>query len=211
MKRPDITVNCAASIDGKISTARRKMIGISDEADLRRVMKLRGEHSAIAVGIGTILADDPSLTLRGEESGGQQPAKVVFDSDGRTPATARVLKGGATYIVTSSSCRKRVGRAVMLRCGAKKVDIPRALEMLYDRGIRSMLVEGGGEIIFELARLHMIDRLSVYISPVIIGGRSAPTIADGRGFESEADFARFRLLSAGVFGDGVLAEYERAD
>ncbi len=208
LDRPAVTVNCAASIDGKISTVRRRRIGISDATDIERVMGIREEHDAVAVGVGTILADDPSLTSRREGKGGKC-AKIVFDSRGRTPADAKVLKGGRTYIITSSSCRKIIGNAVMLRCGERKVDISKAMNLLYKEGIRSVLVEGGGEIIFELARLGLVDRLLVYTSPVIIGGRDAPTLADGEGFKDESDFARFSLVSVGRAGEGILSEYER--
>lgn len=208
MDRPTITVNCAASIDGKISTVRRRRVGISDATDLERVMGLREKNDAVAVGVGTVLADDPSLTIRrdGKET---KCIKVVFDSRGRTPPDAKVLTGGKTYIITSSSCRKKIGNAVMLRCGDRKVDIPKALHLLHKEGIRSLLVEGGGEIIFELARLGLIDRLLVYTSPVIIGGRDAPTLADGKGLEDESHFARFVLVSVGKAGEGILSEYER--
>lgn len=208
MARPFVTVNCAASIDGKISTASRERTGISDRVDSERVARLRKMHDAIAVGIGTVLSDDPSLgtAVPGE---GKQAAKVVFDSNGRTPKHAKMLQGsGRKYIVTSRGCTVSIEGATMLRCGDGKVDLEEALGILGDEGMKKVLVEGGGEIIFALASLGLIDRLMVYTAPVIIGGRNAPTIADGQGFVA-GHFAGFRLVSVEVAGEGVLSEYAR--
>ncbi len=203
-------MNCAASIDGKLSTAGRSRVRISDGKDMERVSYARTAHDAIAVGIGTILADDPSLTGALPGKLRRSVARVVFDSKGRTPEASRVLHGtGTTYIVTTAECRRQIGKATMIRCGKKKVDMMLALDALYGKGIRSMLVEGGGEIIFELARLGLIDRMTVYTAPVLIGGRDAPTIADGDGFVSEKEFAKFRLVAVKAWGEGVLSEYER--
>lgn len=204
-----MTVNCAASIDGKISTAKRRRVPLSDKHDLARVRELRKTHDAIAVGIGTVLADDPALAAEAR-SGSEPPARIVFDSRCRTPKESKVLSGpGRTYILTSESCSRKVPGAIMIRCGRKKVDMRKAMRLLYSEGIRSILVEGGGEVIFELARLRLIDRLSIYTAPVLIGGVSAPTIADGAGFTVEKEFARFRLKSVNMFGEGVLMEYDR--
>ncbi len=208
MERPHITVNCAASIDGKISTSRRTRLGLSDESDRTRVGELRSSCDAVAVGINTVLSDNPSLAVYGRGSDGAHPAKVVFDSKGRTPADARILDGGGkVYIVTEESCSRSVQGAAMLRCGRGRVDIPVALSKLKEEGIDSLLVEGGGEIIFEFARLGLIDRMFIYTAPLIVGGRGAPTVADGTGMDAESGFAPFRLVSVRAFGMGVLAEY----
>lgn len=209
MKRPNITVNCAASIDGKISTSSRIRVGISGKGDRERVMRLRKSHDAVAVGIGTVLADDPALSVGGRRQG-RKPMKVVFDSRGKTPATARLLSGEAdVIIVTGEECRKNINGARMLRCGRKRVDIARAMNLLYKEGVESILVEGGGEIIFELARLNMIDTLSVFTAPLLIGGRTAPTIADGEGFQGANRFRRFELSSVRKYDGGLLTEYTR--
>ena len=209
LERPTVTVNCAASIDGKISTAKRRRVALSDKSDLARVRELRKTHDAIAVGIGTVLADDPALAAE-VRNGQKPPARIVFDSSGRTPGGSKVLSGqGRTYIITTESCSRKVPGATMIRCGRKRVDMRKALNLLYSEGIKSVLVEGGGEVIFELARLHLIDRLSIYVAPVLIGGRKAPTIADGGGFTDEKEFERFRLKAVNVLGEGLLMEYDR--
>lgn len=211
MTRPRVTVNCAASIDGKISTKSRTRVDISDARDRERVMALRRSHDAIAVGIGTVLSDDPALSVVDDDKSVPKP-RIVFDSRGRTPATARILaEPGKTYVVTSEDCKKTLKNATMVRCGTPRVDIAAALELLHESGIRSLLVEGGGELIFEFARLHLIDKLTVYTAPFLIGGENAPTIADGPGFASGEQFERFRLVAADKHGEGVVAEYEKKE
>lgn len=210
MNRPKITVNCAASIDGKISTSSRVRVGISGKMDKKRVTRLRKGHSAIAVGIGTVLSDDPALSVD-DRKADRKLTRVVFDSNGRTPPSARLLRSGErTIIFTTEECRKRIRGARMLRCGKKKVDLRRAMQLLHEEGIDSVLVEGGGEIIFDLARLDLIDRMSVFTAPVLIGGRDAPTIADGQGFASANRFRRFELISVRAIDGGVLSLYRRA-
>jgi len=210
--RPNVTVNCAASIDGKISTPARKRVKISSDEDLSRVMMLRRDYDAIAVGIGTVLSDDPVLLPAAESRQIQLPARVVFDSNCRIPDEARILSGGGrVFIVTSEWNTRRLPGCEMIRCGEGKTDILKALDRLYERGIRRMLLEGGGRLIFEFMRVRAVDRLLVYTAPVIIGGAASPTLADGEGFLSEEEFARFRLMGFGREGEGLLCEYERRD
>ncbi len=97
--RPHVTVNCAMSADGKIGFVTRRQAKISSEDDLRRVHRLRAASDAIVVGIGTVLADDPKLTVRSEYARGKNPIRVVLDSNGRTPEGAHVLDGKASTIV----------------------------------------------------------------------------------------------------------------
>ena len=177
-----------------------------DEAKLERVMKLRNNVDAVAVGIGTVLADDPALTVRPRS--GKQPVRVIFDSHGRVPEGAKILDGRArTVIFTSDECERNVGGAEILRCGSGRVDLKQAVQLLREMGVKRLLVEGGGGLIFGFLSARLVDAMTVYTAPVIIGGSGAPTVADGTGFADARSFPRLRLESVVRLGPGFLATY----
>src|SRR3990170_6187110 len=143
--RPHVIVNFAMSMDGKIALPTRKQTRISDEEDLRRVHQLRATCDAVLVGVGTILADDPKLTVKPEYATGRNPLRVVLDSEGRTPEGAHVLNRDApTLIVTTADCAKTFPNAEVARFGQDSVDLPALLEFLGGKGVRRLPVEGGG-------------------------------------------------------------------
>lgn len=142
--RPRVTINCAMTADGKLAGRSRRQVRISSEEDLERVKKLRSSSDAILVGVGTILADDPHLTIKG---GGREdnPLRLVLDSNGRTPSSARVLDGRArTIIVTKEGCERTWSGAEVLRLGKERVDLSLLLPQLFEMGVRDLMVEGGG-------------------------------------------------------------------
>jgi 2,5-diamino-6-(ribosylamino)-4(3H)-pyrimidinone 5'-phosphate reductase len=203
-----VTVNCAMSPDGKIATREHRQIRISSPQDMERVRSLRTSTDAILVGIGTILADDPHLTVKGLPPE-KNPLRVVLDSDGRTPDGAKVLNGnGRTLIVTNESCTKTWENAQVLRTGKELVDLTILLPKLHEMGVKTLMVEGGGETIWSFFRMGMVDVYSVYIGNDILGGRTAPSPVDGEGFKEE-DKVHLELRSVDRLGDGVLLTYER--
>lgn len=206
--RPRVTVNCAMSPDGKIATRERRQIRISSPQDMERVRALRASVDAILVGIGTVLADDPHLTVKGLPPE-KNPLRVVLDSHGRTPDGARVVNDyGRTLIATNESCTKTWTDVQVLRAGKDVVDLTVVLPRLYEMGVRTLLVEGGGETIWSFFRTGMVDIYSVYIGNDVLGGRTAPSPVDGEGF-LEADRVHVELRSVERLGDGVLLTYER--
>jgi 2,5-diamino-6-(ribosylamino)-4(3H)-pyrimidinone 5'-phosphate reductase len=203
--RPYVQVNCAMTADGKLAGRRRKQIRISSPEDLERVQALRARNDAILVGVGTILSDDPHLTLK---EAGRNPIRVVLDSQGRTPSDAQVLDGRApTIIATSEECEKTWASAEVIRSGQSQVGLKGVLEALHERGVRTLLVEGGGEVIWSFFKEGLVDRYSVFVGSLIIGGRTAPTPVDGEGFGDD-EAMRLRLKGYERLGDGVLLEYE---
>ena len=191
--------------DGKLAGRRRRQIRISSPEDLERVRALRASSDAILVGIGTILSDDPHLTLKGD---GKNPIRVVLDSRGRTPENARVLNGEApTIIATSEDCDREWINADVIRTGRNRVDLKGLLVSLYDRGVRNLLVEGGGEVVWSFFEADFVDEYSVFVGGLIVGGRTAPTPVDGEGFEDE-EAPHLRLKGCERLGDGVLLTYE---
>lgn len=215
-----VIVNAATSADGKLSTREREQIEISGPSDYERVDQLRADSAAVMVGVGTVLADDPSLTVKDEQrvaerrerGAPEQPARVVADSTGRTPADARILNDAAeTYLLVSEQASdesldryESVGATVII-AGEERVDLPPAVAALEANGIDRLMVEGGGELIFSLFAAGLVDDLSVFVGPTVFGGGDAPTLADGEGFLE--DFPELTLQRVERLDDGALLEW----
>ncbi len=216
-----VVVNAAMSADGKLSTREREQITISGPADFERVDRLRAESDAVMVGVGTVIADDPSLTVddpdlraaRRERGDPENPARVVADSRIRTPPNANVLDDSAdSYLLVSEAApsdfvsQMKAGGATVIVAGEDRVNLDAALADLESEGIDRLMVEGGGELIFSLFEAELVDELSVFVGPKILGGREAPTLADGDGFIE--DFPDLSLETVERLDDGVLLQYE---
>ena len=203
--RPFVHVNCAMSADGKIAGDDRKQVKISSREDKDRVKGLRMKYDAILVGVGTIIADDPHLTVKNRPIGENQ-VRIVIDPHGRTPDTALVLDERAeTVIVTAGSCQRTWKNADVIRCRGDIV-LSEALEALYGRGIRSILVEGGGTTISSFFREGLVDEYTVFVGSLIIGGKNAPTPADGDGWVMPEGL-RLTFKGCQALGDGALLTY----
>ena len=206
--RPRVIVNAAMSVDGKIALRDGQRARLSNEDDVQRVHRLRGRVDAILIGVGTVLKDDPKLTVKADLATDRNPLRIVLDSDGRTPERARVLDGQApTLIVTSEASERTFAHAEVLRCGKEEVDLGALLDRLGGRGIRTLLVEGGSTVIWSFLRAGLVDELKVFVGSLVLGGRSAPTLAGGEGAASFAESIRLALEGSQRLGDGVLLEY----
>ena len=155
--RPFVTWKYAATLDGRVAAAdgsSRWITGAHARADVHR---LRGESDAVLVGSGTVVADDPHLTVRSVngELAGHQPLRVVLDRRGRTPATARIRDGAAPTLVLDSC------------------DPGQALKVLYGRGVRSVLLEGGPTLAGAFVETGLVDRVVGYLAPALLGAGPA--------------------------------------
>jgi len=206
LKRPRVIVNVAMSADGKIALADKTEVKISGGEDFRRVHELRNRVDAILVGIGTVLADDPKLTVKEkyvEES--KHPLKVVLDSQGRTPDDAQLFDKGEWLIATTEDVKKEG----WIRCGKSgRVDLKVLMEKLFERGVDELLVEGGGEVISSFFEQGLVDEFTVFVGSVIIGGREAPTPVDGKGAGGLDELVDLKLCGHEKVDDGILLKYE---
>jgi riboflavin-specific deaminase-like protein len=197
---PFVTVKFAQTLDGRIATGSGDSQWISGPSSLKLAHQLRREHAAIMVGIGTVLRDDPRLTVRLVD--GRDPLRVVLDSKLRLPPDARVLANGAarlTLIITTEAADlahaaklESLGAEILRiepAAGGAGVDITKALEHLGRRGIESVLVEGGAATVTSLLAERLVDRLVIAIAPKIIG----------RGTEAVGDLGIERLKDALTF------------
>lgn len=204
-------VNCAMSADGKIALHSGAQTRISSEEDLARVHRLRNRCDAILVGIGTVLSDDPGLLVKERYvPRARRPLRVVLDSKGRTPRRAKVVSPDARTLIAVAGrpVRNRWGQnvEVLVAGPGPRVSIPALLDELGRRGVRSLLVEGGGEVIWSFLRSGAVDRLTIYVGSLALGGRG-PTPCGGEGARSLGEAPRLRLLGAGRLGDGMLLVY----
>lgn len=220
--RPYVVVNVAMSADGKLSTRERRQVKISGAVDFARVDRLKAGCDAVMVGIGTVLADDPSLTVKADEcrkvrrdrGEDEHPVRIVIDSTARIPSDASILHKGEGKRIVAVSSRADTQRvadlkehATVIIAGDGEVDLTILMEELGNMGIQRVMVEGGGTIIAGLLAAGLVDEIYTFIGNIIIGGRDAPTLADGPGFTRETDFSRLTLLEAKQMERGILLHW----
>lgn len=177
--RPTLTLSYAQTLDGRLATRNGSSQWIGSAASLTFAHGLRARHDAIMVGVGTVLRDNPRLTVR--HVAGRDPLRVVVDSTLRTPLTAAVLANGAAhgtlFAVTERTSLQQVdqvrklGATVLLLPfdATGRVDLHALLIALGSRGIRSVMVEGGAALITALLRARLADRLAVCVAPKLLG------------------------------------------
>ena len=222
LMRPRVIVNAAMSADGKLSTRERRQVKISGQEDFQRVDRLKASCDAVMVGIGTVLADDPSLTVknpdlileRTKQGKDEHPVRIVVDSSARIPVSASIFrKGSGTRIVAvgskaqEQSIQEIESHAKVIRTSGEKVNLPELLEKLGEIGISRLMVEGGGTLIWALFQANLVDEISVFVGNCIIGGKDSPTLSDGEGFIREPDFVKLSLINADKMGDGILLRW----
>ena len=210
--RPKIILNCAASADGKIALPNRRNLKLSNEQDFKRLHNLRNNCDAILVGIGTILEDNPSLTVSSGIKAGTNPTRIVLDTNFRTPSDAKVINRKAKTIIAIGE-KTVIGNKTnteIIKCGIDEIDIEKLLDELGKRGIKTILVEGGETVMWSFLEKELFDEFNVFISSMIIGGKGTHTIAGGEGVADNRKPLKLRLVNSESLGDGVLLKYRKS-
>jgi len=210
--RLSVWLNCAVSLDGRLAFAEGARARLSSPEDLERVHRLRAAVDGIVVGVGTVLADDPSLHVRWELVGrppGPGPQRIILDSRGRIPERARVLDGSAPTIVATTRQNRRSYPSPVrtVIAGDETVDLGALFEELRRLGLRRLLVEGGAAVLASVVRAGLFDRWTIYYAPVVIGGSRAPPMLSGRESHDFAGSVRVKLADLERLGDGFLATF----
>ena len=212
-KMPFVVLKTAMSLDGKIATHAGDSAWITNEAARLRVHQWRDTYAAILVGIGTVLADDPSLTARLPDGTGHNPIRVIVDSLARTPLTAKVVMDGAArtiVAVTERAPKERcaalnaAGVRVIFAGDGTRVDLHQLLQELGKEEVSSVFAEGGGTVNFALLKAGIVDKVHAFIAPIFIGGRDAETPVEGEGFGRLSDAVRLARVEHEPIGDNLL-------
>lgn len=209
-RKPFVTLKTATSLDGKIATTTGESKWITGEEARMDVHQLRHEHDAILVGIGTVLADNPSLTTR-KTTGGKNPIRIILDEKLRVPLDSTIItnKEAETWIVTTQVASNEK-QAELLNLGVKiiklnqdKIKINALLQILGEKEITSLFVEGGSTVNDSFLRERAINELITYIAPKLIGGKEAPTSFAGVGIPSIAEALQLKIKEVKRIGDDI--------
>ncbi len=202
--RPFVTAKFAMSLDGKIATRTGESRWITGVEARAHAHRLRHIHDSILVGVNTVIADDPELTVRVDGAESRQPLRVVVDSHLRIRQSARIV-GPNTLIATTRQGRVGGAEVVRLPAGADgRVSLPALLDELGNRGMLSLLVEGGAEVHASFFADGLVDKVYAYVAPRLIGGRDAPGPLGGKGAEHLAGSSGLGDMDFTRLGDDLL-------
>jgi 5-amino-6-(5-phosphoribosylamino)uracil reductase len=220
-QRPYVLLSVAMSVDGCIDDATGDRLILSNEADLDRVDEVRAGSDAILVGAGTIRRDNPALLVRSEFrrnrriAGGlpPSPARVTLTVSGDLDASARFFTAGegARLVYVPAGERDRVGERLgglagvqVVGGGEHRVGLPAVLADLAARGVRRLMVEGGGSVLAQFLAEGLADELDLVVAPLFVGDPAAPRIA---GLPAGNPRHRMHLAEVRLIGDVVLMRY----
>ncbi len=219
--RPMVTLKVAASLDGRVATASGHSKWITGPAARRLGHLLRATHDAIAVGSGTVAADNPALTCRLPGLAHRSPIRIVFSSSDTVDASSRLVQDAGkppTWIVMSAAA-KGPHRKALEKAGAKilevgdgtqtKINIRSALAGLAEQGVTRLLVEGGPRLATAFLRAGLVDRVAWFAAPRILGGDAIPALA-GLGVEKVADGVVLEHVESIGVGDDMLQVFNVA-
>lgn len=216
-KEPYVIMKAAMTLDGKIASHTLSSKWVTGEIARDYVHELRHRVSGIMVGVGTVLADDPSLTTRRCHGAGKDPIRIVVDSFARIPETARMLNQSSdaqtiiavTEQADAEKLRRLEAMGAIIICVPsrnQRVDLNALMIELGKREIDSILLEGGSELNFAALEAGIVDKLSIFIANKVIGGNSAKTPVGGLGISEMSDAMPLDFSSVRKFGDDLLIE-----
>lgn len=214
-KRPYVAMKYAMTMDGKIATRTGASKWITGEAARNHVQALRHAYKGIMVGIGTVLADNPMLNCRMQ--GGIDPARIVCDTHLRIPMDCQIVQTAdtiETILATSTNEKEKIDQ--LIKKGVQILQIPEKdgcidlnllMQILGEKGIDSILLEGGGRLNDSFLREKLIQKVYVYLAPKIFGGEDAKTPVEGIGVSLPEQSANFKLQQIQQIEEDILLEY----
>ncbi|NPA54251.1 MAG: bifunctional diaminohydroxyphosphoribosylaminopyrimidine deaminase/5-amino-6-(5-phosphoribosylamino)uracil reductase RibD [Aquificae bacterium] len=215
-KRPFVHLKIAQSLDGKIATYTGSSKWITGEKARKYAHKLRKEATAVMVGVGTAIADNPSLTVRHIKTE-KQPKRILIDKDLKTPADFNIFSGDAeTIVITSKNAdkgkikllEKKGIRLIFLPLVENRFRIEDILDALYKEEIVHLLVEGGKNLITQFIHKNMFDRISLFIAPKIIGEEGISSIGK-LGIEDINQAIKLKRKKIKTLGEDVLMQFSK--
>lgn len=207
---PFVTLKSAISLDGKTATVTGESKWITGEEARDDVHQYRHQHDAILVGVNTVIKDNPTLTTR-LASGGKNPVRIILDTHLRTPKDANVIIDhlAPTWIITAETtnsnlvCEYRELGIEMIKMSSELINIHEMLEVIAEKGITSLFVEGGSEVHGSFLKEHAFQQVITYIAPKLIGGKKAPTSFGGEGIENMAEIMSLKIKEVAMVGDDM--------
>lgn len=210
-----VTLKLATSLDGRIATASGESRWITGPEAREQAHKLRAGHGAILVGVDTVIADDPELTVRLGGYVGFQPARIVLDSHLRTPAMAKLVQSARRIrtivaCVDSSNTRLTDAGVEVLEIAAHegRVDARAVLEVLETMGLWSVMIEGGGQVAASFLSADLVDAVEWFRAPIVLGDEGRPAVG-AFVLKALAAAPRLRRISLNALGDDVWERYEK--
>ena len=212
--KPKVTLSAAITLDGKIGQ-NNKQIVLSSKADKIRVHKLRSKSDAILVGKNTVEQDDPLLTVRYAK--GKNPIRIILDSHGTIKNTSRIIKTCKrvpTIIVTSEIISKpNLNRLQKLPldviiCGKNQVNLTKLLPVLSKKGIKTVLLEGGGTLNRSFLKKNLIDEMIIALTPYVLGSKNTVSLFEGLSFPSLKIKFPLKLKNVQKNGNEIILNYK---
>ena len=212
--RPHVIFSAAITLDGKLAT-RTGDSKLSSKADKNRVHRLRSKADAILIGKNTAKLDDPVLSAHNTKK--KNPIRIILDSNATIKNSSRILRTSSKIptiiVVAEKASKKNLQRLEkfpiqVIICGKYKINIKKLFVELRKRGIKKILVEGGGETNWSFVKENLIDEVIITITPYLVGGDAATTLVDGDGFSTVAKSTKLKLKSARKVNNEIVLHYE---
>lgn len=215
--QPFVILKSALSLDGKIATATGESQWITGPEARERVHRLRDQVDAILVGAGTVLKDNPRLTTRLKKGKGRNPARVILDADAKIPLKARVFQHAkrdrVVYVTTHKASAARLNR--LRRAGVdfhvlnevnSRISLKKMIKILGDMEISSLLLEGGSGLNASALKAGIVDKVVLFLAPMIIGGVTAPGAVGGPGIKNLKQALQIKNLTVTPVGADWMVE-----
>lgn len=212
-KKPFVLYKSAMTLDGKIASHTGKSQWISSEQSRAECQILRHNMTAIMTGINTVLADNPMLTCRID--GGENPIRIIADSNMRIPLDCKIVRTAHVVPTILAVCSENEKAEELKNSGVEimrvsrygeSIDMQALMTALGERGIDSILLEGGGTLAFSAFSAGVIDKVRIYVAPKILGGRDAKTPVEGTGFDDPDSGVKLCGITYGMSGEDIVIE-----